>query len=997
MANEAYARMHGYTVEELQGKPISKLFAPDFLPQLPKIIQEVQERGFHSFEAPRIRKDGKTFPALVTVSAIKDPNGTMLYEVANVIDISEIKQVESALKKSEERLSMALEASSSGTWDWNIQTGEVITGGEWLKSLGYESSDLEENVNAWKKIIHPDDFLQAQKEMSKHFAKKTKVYESINRIRMKNGNWRWNYDRGRIVEWTTDGKPLRMVGTDTDITTRVLAEKGRKESENRLQAILDHSPGLIYLKDLNGRYLHVNQKFKEVFSLSETEIIGRTDQEVFSPYQASHFQSHDRQVIETQKMLEFEEVTQQSDGLHTSIVNKFPLFNENKEIFAIGGITTDITKRKLVEEALQESQAWISGIVDIADDAVIAIDEAQHITLFNQGAEKIFGYQSDEILGQSLDLLLPPRFSQRHQDGIRSFSQSTSKARIMGERGEVFGLRKDGKEFPAEASISKLKTTKGTTFTVILRDISERKQAQSAIGQLAAIVVSSEDAIIGKTLGGIITSWNQSAERIFGYAAKEVLGHNKSLLLPPDRPTEVTDILTRIQKGEIIHHYETVRRRKNGTLIDVALSVSPVRDFDGNLIGASTIARDITERRKTEEAFRQSERLVNSTMNSLTAQLCVVDDMGQILATNKRWNKFAKDNNGNLKKLGIGNNYFSVCIQASQSGDKSAGKFLNGLKKVLGKYSDEFSFDYECSSPNKIRWFSARVTRFPDPGPIRAVIAHYDITEQKILSQTIQQQNESLEAEVARRTQRIQELEQRRMQVEKLAALSQIAAGIAHEINNPLASISQSLVLLKRAISLTHPHFHYVAKAEDCIDRIAHITKHLYQLYRPSCLEPEPIDLKIPLQTAMEVMNDRAKKHGVRLKMSPISDPAITSVTPGELIQVFCNLIQNAIDASPPDSTIEMSLVTGPDTLSILVADQGEGISPEAAPHIFEPFFTTKQKKIEGGMGLGLSVSHSLIESMSGTLDFSTTIGHGSTFRITLPHTSTHKGGKHDH
>jgi signal transduction histidine kinase len=114
-----------------------------------------------------------------------------------------------------------------------------------------------------------------------------------------------------------------------------------------------------------------------------------------------------------------------------------------------------------------------------------------------------------------------------------------------------------------------------------------------------------------------------------------------------------------------------------------------------------------------------------------------------------------------------------------------------------------------------------------------------------------------------------------------------------------------------------------------------------------------------------------------------------THASQGELIQVLCNLIHNAIDASPPDSTIEVNLVTGPETLSIFVADQGEGIPPEDAPHIFEPFYTTKNKQAEGGMGLGLSISHSLVESMGGTLDFSTTIGHGSTFKITLPLTTT--------
>jgi signal transduction histidine kinase len=180
-----------------------------------------------------------------------------------------------------------------------------------------------------------------------------------------------------------------------------------------------------------------------------------------------------------------------------------------------------------------------------------------------------------------------------------------------------------------------------------------------------------------------------------------------------------------------------------------------------------------------------------------------------------------------------------------------------------------------------------------------------------------------------------------------------------------------------------------MAKVEDCIDRIAQITKHLYQLYRPSCPTPTPIDLCLCIRAAAEIMKERLESHRMQINFPIQLQPIITHASQGELVQVLCNLIHNAIDASPPDSTIEVSLATGRETLSIFVADQGEGIPPEDAPHIFEPFYTTKHNQTDGGMGLGLSISHSLVESLGGTLDFSTTIGHGSIFRITLPLTTT--------
>jgi C4-dicarboxylate-specific signal transduction histidine kinase len=177
-------------------------------------------------------------------------------------------------------------------------------------------------------------------------------------------------------------------------------------------------------------------------------------------------------------------------------------------------------------------------------------------------------------------------------------------------------------------------------------------------------------------------------------------------------------------------------------------------------------------------------------------------------------------------------------------------------------------------------------------------------------------------------------------------------------------------VLLKRAIPEEHPHFRYIAKTEDCIERIAQITKHLYQLYRPNSPTPLPIDLRICIQTAKEIMSKRTIKQGIKIEVPALPEPIITPHSQGELIQVLCNLIHNAIDASPSGSTIQVSLTTGPGTVSIFVADQGTGISPKDAPHIFEPFFTTKQIQEDGGMGLGLGISHSLVESRGGNLDF---------------------------
>ncbi len=270
-------------------------------------------------------------------------------------------------------------------------------------------------------------------------------------------------------------------------------------------------------------------------------------------------------------------------------------------------LQVELEERQRAEEALQAEQARFASILDIASDAIIAVDGNQQITLFNQGAEKIFGYAAGEVIGQNLSLLLPSRYAKVHHHHVNSFSQSDGKARRMGERSEIFGRRKDDTEFPAEASISKLEISDEKIFTAIVRDITERKQAEANLFQLAAIVESSEDAIISKTLDGKIMSWNDGAQKLFGYTATEAIGQSISLLLPCDRTDEELQNIEKIRCGERVKHYETIRKRKDGKLVDIALTISPVLDATGKIVGVSKIARNITERKQADRELKQAK------------------------------------------------------------------------------------------------------------------------------------------------------------------------------------------------------------------------------------------------------------------------------------------------------------------------------------------------------------------------------------------------------
>ncbi|MEG4453303.1 PAS domain S-box protein [Microcoleus sp. N9_A1] len=264
-------------------------------------------------------------------------------------------------------------------------------------------------------------------------------------------------------------------------------------------------------------------------------------------------------------------------------------------------------------DALQKSQARFAGILEIANDAIISVDRTQRITLFNQGAEKIFGYKMQDILGEPLNLLLPEQFRDAHPQHIKQFAHSSTRARKMGERGEILGRRRDGTQFSAEASISRLEMGDETVFTVILRDISDRKQVEASLAHMAAIVEYSGEAVISKSLDGIILSWNNAAEKIFGYKAEEIIGQSIVILIPSNLTYEEQKILETIRQGKTIENYETVRVRKDGQLIHISCTISPLKDTRGQIIGCSVIKRDITERKRAEINRKQIEMALRNS------------------------------------------------------------------------------------------------------------------------------------------------------------------------------------------------------------------------------------------------------------------------------------------------------------------------------------------------------------------------------------------------
>ena len=228
------------------------------------------------------------------------------------------------------------------------------------------------------------------------------------------------------------------------------------------------------------------------------------------------------------------------------------------------------------------------------------------MVVVNSQTERMFGYHREELLGKKVEVLMAQRVRRQHVKNRAAFLKHPG-TRTMGSGLELYGLRKDLTEFPVDVSLSQVETAGGMLVSSHIRDITERKRAEELASHLASIVEASDDAIFVRSLDGTIVSWNSGAERLYGYKAEEVVGRPVALLVPPDRADELGWIMKGLRRGKHIEHYETTRVHKDGHRIDISVTVSPVRDRAGAVVGASVIARDITDRKRVEMALRQSE------------------------------------------------------------------------------------------------------------------------------------------------------------------------------------------------------------------------------------------------------------------------------------------------------------------------------------------------------------------------------------------------------
>ncbi len=616
----------------------------------------------------------------------------------------------------------------------------------------------------------------------------------------------------------------------------------------------------------------------------------------------------------------------------------------------------DITSRKRAEDKLRISEARYRRLFETAQDGILILDAASGaITDVNPYLLEMLGYSLEDCLGKRLWELGPFKDVEESQ---AAFEELQKKEYI---RYEDLPLEtRDGRLIDVEFVSNAYPVNGNRVIQCNIRDITRRKRAEEARGLLVAIVESSGDAIIGQKPDGTILSWNKGAETMYGYTAEEAQGRNISLILPADRIDETKEICGRVMKGEPIPSYETVRKRKDGTLMDVSIKVSRILDSSGQVIGVSVIGRDISDFKRTERARARLALAVEHTAEGVV----ITETDGTITYVNPAFEEIT----GYRREEVMGQN-----PRLLKSG-RQAPEVYQAMWATLGRGQA-----WSGSLINKRKdgtFYEAEAVISPvrdETGQlINYVAVERDVTHER-------------------------HLEEQLRQAQKMEAVGQLAGGIAHDFNNLLTIITGYGQLLLEDLELNDPRRLKMAEINKAANRAVVLTRQLLAFGRRQMLVFEVLDLNDVLSN-MEQMLHRLISEDIELVIVQGESLGRARTDRGQIEQVILNLALNARDAMPgggrltiATSNVELAgehALTHPEVMpgsyvTLTVSDNGCGISQEAQARIFEPFFTTKEKG--KGTGLGLSTVYGIVRQSEGYVFVYSEPGQGTDFRIYLP------------
>jgi PAS domain S-box-containing protein len=928
LANPALIRMLGFSsLEELAQRNLEKEgFEPQYRRE--EFKKHLEKEGeVQGLEAAWVRSDGSTIFVRENARAVKKEDGSIQYYEGMVEDITEHKKAEEALRSSEERHRLLFERNLAGVFR-GTEDGKMLDCNESVvRMFGYDSK--EELLSHQILDVYPE-----KKEREKFLSNLMKQKVLINYevcFKRKDGSLFWGIENASLLEDKDQGYSI-IEGTLIDITERKKAEELLRESEEKFRNLAEHLPSMVFINK-KGKVVYVNRRCEEVMGYKKEEIYS-PDFDFFiliaPEFRDLISESYQRHLNGQQvDSLEYTLMTRDGQKIEAIITTNVIAYQGET---AILGIITDITEHKKAEEALRTSEEKYRAIVENATDQIFTLDRQCRFLAINKTAAEISRKSPDEMIGKSLTQIFPGETADQFSKNIEEVFES-GKSKFTEEKMLV-----QGKEFYNSTTLNPIKDDKGNVIAVtgIVRDITERKRAEEEIKNLARFPAENPDPVLRISKDGIILYANDRS--------LSLLREWRTSVNHP-APSHLRQLFTEVFNNGSTRNIEIEHAGRILSFI-----VVPITGTDYiNLYG-----RDITERKKAEEAVRESEQRYRGVVDNIGIGVSLISPNMKILFLNEQMKKWFP--NADLSKE-------AICYRAFNSPPKEEICSYCPTDKTL---HDGQIHESITETPVEGKIINYRVISSPIKdlqGKVTAAIEMVeDITEKKRLQEQL-------------------------IQSEKLAAVGTLAYGIAHEFNNILAGMmaNAELGLISKEQEQIKECFEIIV---DNSHRASSITSNLLAFARQKEARKELIDITEPLKSILAITRRELEKCNIEIIEKFKLVPKIYC-DPGQFSEVFLNMITNARDAMhPKGGTLTIQVEPGDDNIHIVFEDTGCGIPEEIKGKIFEPFVTTKGalgKSEVPGTGLGLFLTYGIVNGYKGKIEVESVVGKGTRFSIIIP------------
>ena len=772
-----------------------------------------------------------------------------------------------------------------------------------------------------------------------------------------------------VFAWNSG--PGRFAVVVSDVTERKRAEEALRQSLERLERVLEIETVGVMFWDLNtGCMVDANDAFLKLMGYSRSEVEARelTWQKLTPPEFMDVSHAEIEKFLTTGRVGPYEKEYFCKDG-----TRRWLLFAGS----SLGGnqcveFCVDISERQKAEAARRESEERFRRISESGMLGVIFWNMDGAILDANDKFLEMTGYDRDDLAAGRIDWvhMTPPEYRSLDEASVEELKATGVNAAPFQKE----YIRKDGSRVPVIVTGAMLDEARFNGVALAV-DITERKRAEDALLRMSAMVESSDDAIIGKTLEGAITSWNLGAERMYGYSAPEIIGRHISVLVPAGHRDEIAGILQRLANGERVEQFEAVRRRKDGSLVDVSLKISPIVDASGNVVGASTIARDITERKQAEETRAQTNAQLEGILGSIPEPVMVIDEDGHLVKSN---NVFERRHLTTAP--GTLGQYYPVVDVFTEDGHPVPPEMWPLNRAIKGERISGLTLRLTFSNggPPRFYRYSANPIYDRNGRVTHAVVVFFDVTDNRLAEEEIRRLNVDLEDRVRRRT---AELEAANKELEAFAY------SVSHDLRTPLRGIDGwSLALVEDYASQLDERAHgYVDRLRAETQRMGTLIDDLLQLSRVTRSEmaTDAVDLTL---IARRIAARLAEANSGRRIEFTIAGGLAASGDARLLEIALDNLFGNAVKFTGPraEARISFGRAEGEGERPFHVRDNGVGFDMAFAGTLFGAFQRLHRASEFPGTGIGLATVQRIIHRHGGRVWAEAEPGRGATFYFTL-------------